>query len=430
MGIGRGSSDLVDAVFRSPGLGMDTGAYRARWRRPIPRAMARGWGSDVLVPQSGSVPEGLHGLDGSLSTAVASDPGGDFGVDGGHSAGWRQPSLPRWIWWTGGVLLGAQLVAMVVFSTTQYSRYTLTEDFANFSQAWWAIAHGHLDPFVTGFAHNRGGSFWRDNADFILYPLALLYYIDPHPIVLLWFQDLVVVLTNLVTLRWIVSVLEGATGRTAKRAVPWLILAALLALVVNPWAYETIAFDFHFEPIAALFCVLVGYNLWAGKTRRLWWLVPLALISHVLAGTYLVGIGLSAMVAGRRTRRPGAVVAAVGLTWVIVLTAVGPAGDDGQGIGASYGYLTGTHSGKTGLGDVVRGILGHPGAALHVAGSHWSVVLIILLIGGAAGLASPWGWGWPSSSWCRTCWMAVGSSSGSPPLSSRGRPCRSSSSVR
>jgi len=28
----------------------------------------------------------------------------------------------------------------------------------------------------------------------------------------------------------------------------------------QPVVYETIAFDFHFEPIAALFCVLVGYK--------------------------------------------------------------------------------------------------------------------------------------------------------------------------
>ena len=357
-------------------------------------AMARGWGSDVLVPESRPIPEGPHGPEGPVATALASDPGGDFGDGEDDSPGQGQRAvLPRWIWWTGGALLGAQLVAMLAFSTTQYSRYALTEDFANYSQAWWAIAHGHLDPFITGFANNRGGSFWRDNAEFVLYPLALLYYIDPHPVVLLWVQDLVVVITNLVTLRWIVSVLESGKGRTAKRAGPWLALAALTVLVVNPWAYETIAFDFHFEPIAAMFCVLVGYNLWAGKTRRLWWLVPLALISHVLAGTYLVGIGLSAMVAGRRTRRPGAAVAAVGLAWVVILAAFGAAGDDGHYVGASYGYLTGTHPGRVGLWDVVVGALGHPGAALHVAGSHWSVVLIVLLIGGVAGVASPWGFG-------------------------------------
>ena len=354
--------------------------------------MARGWGSDVLVPESDPLPEDLRGLDDRPSTALAPAPGADGRLDDDDAEGPRA-TLPHWVWWTAGALLGLQLVAMLVFSSTQYSRYALTEDFTNYSQAWWAMAHGHLKSLRHRFRQQSGRFVWRDNAEFVLYPLALLYYIDPHPIVLLWVQDLVVVLTNLVTLRWIVSVLERARGWTAQRAGPWLGLGVLVVLVVNPWAYETIAFDFHFEPLAALFCVLVGYSLWAGKARRLWWLVPLALICHVLAGTYLVGIGLSAIVAGRRTRRPGAVVAAVGLAWVVLFTALGAAGDDGHYVGASYGYLTGGHTGKVGLWSVVAGAIGHPGAVLHVAGSHWAVVLIVLLIGGAVGAGSPWGFG-------------------------------------
>src|SRR5665213_2896834 len=98
-------------------------------------AMARGWGSDVLVPESRPIPEGPHGPEGPVATALASDPGGDFGDGEDDSPGQGQRAvLPRWIWWTGGALLGAQLVAMLAFSTTQYSRYALTEDFANYSQ--------------------------------------------------------------------------------------------------------------------------------------------------------------------------------------------------------------------------------------------------------------------------------------------------------
>src|ERR1700684_1368946 len=59
-------------------------------------------------------------------------------------------TLPRWVRLVGWTMLGLQLVAILVFSTVQYSRYSLTNDFADFSQAWWGIAHGHLDPFITG----------------------------------------------------------------------------------------------------------------------------------------------------------------------------------------------------------------------------------------------------------------------------------------
>ncbi|HXQ59377.1 MAG TPA: DUF2079 domain-containing protein [Acidimicrobiales bacterium] len=289
----------------------------------------------------------------------------------------------------GGALLGLQLAVMLVFSSIQYSRFGLTNDFANYSQAWWALGHGHLDPYSTGF----NIPFWRDNAEFILWPLSLLYHVDPHPVMLLWLQDVVVVLTEIVAFRWIVRVVETAPGTIDRRTRSWLAVGAAVVMVVNPWVYETIAYDFHFEPIAALFCVLVGYDLWAGRNRRLWVWVPLALVSHVLAGTYLVGIGLSAVVAGRRTRRPGAVVAAVGLVWVVVFDALGAAGVQGQFVGSAYGYLVGPHHGQVGVLDVVAGALGHPGSVLAMAGSHWSVIAGFVVVAGAAGLLSPWGLG-------------------------------------
>src|SRR5665213_2464401 len=132
-----------------------------------------------------------------------------------------------------------------------------------------------------------------------MWPLALLSLIDPHPIMLLWVQDVTVVLTELVAFTWILRFIERQTGRMSPAAGRLLAVGAAVVLVVNPWVYDTVAYDFHFEPIAALFCVLVAFDLWGGRTRRMWWWVALALLSHVLAGTYLVGIGLSGMLAGR-----------------------------------------------------------------------------------------------------------------------------------
>ena len=297
--------------------------------------------------------------------------------------------LPRWVRRTGWVLLGLQLVAMVAFSTLQYSRYGLGNDFADYSQAWWAIGHGNLDPFSSGFAI----SFWRDNAEFIMWPLALLSLIDPHPVVLLWVQDIAVVLTELVAFTWIMKVVERQTGRITQATGCLLAVGAAVVLVVNPWVYETVAYDFHFEPIAALFCVLAAFDLWSGRTRRLWLWVGLALLSHVLAGTYLVGIGLSGVVAGRATRRSGALVAAVGAVWVVVFNAVGAAGVKGEFVSSSYGYLVGPHRGRVGVGAVVLGAFEHPAAVAHVAGSHWAVVAGFVVVVGVIGLFSPWGLG-------------------------------------
>jgi hypothetical protein len=98
-------------------------------------------------------------------------------------------------------------------------------------------------------------------------------------------------------------------------------------------------------------------------------------------------------VAGRETRRPGALVAAVGATWVVVFNAIGAAGVKGQFVSSSYGYLVGGHRGRVGVGAIVLGALGHPAAVAHVAASHWTVVAGFVLVAGVIGLFSPWGLG-------------------------------------
>src|ERR1700722_556238 len=67
----------------------------------------------------------------------------------------------------GWVLIGLQLVVMVALSTVQYSRYALTTDFGAYSQAWWKIAHGNLDPTSTIF----NAVFWKNDAEFLMWPL-------------------------------------------------------------------------------------------------------------------------------------------------------------------------------------------------------------------------------------------------------------------
>ncbi len=281
---------------------------------------------------------------------------------------------------------------MLAFSTVEYHRFALTEDFASYSQAWWAIAHGDLNPYLTGL----GVPFWKNNAEFAMWPLALLFEVDPHPIILLWVQDTAVVLTEVVALAWIGKAVARAGGRIPKGVGYVVALGAAVVLVADPWVYETIAFDFHFEPIAALFVVLVGYDLWSGRRRRMWWWVPLALVSTGLAALFLVGVGLSGILAGGRTRRPGALIAAVGAAWFGVFSAVGAIGDGGKTFRASYGYLAGPDHGRIGLLDVIFGALGHPGSAAHVAAVHWAVILSFLVVFGVIGLLSPWGFGMAS----------------------------------
>lgn len=46
------------------------------------------------------------------------------------------------------VVLGGQLIGLLVFSTIEYQSFALGRDFAAHAQAWFAVAHGHLNPGV------------------------------------------------------------------------------------------------------------------------------------------------------------------------------------------------------------------------------------------------------------------------------------------
>jgi hypothetical protein len=164
-------------------------------------------------------------------------------------------------------------------------------------------------------------------------------------------------------------------------------------MVLNPWVYQTIGFDFHFETFATLFVVLVGRDLWAGRTRRVWLWAALALLSSVLGGLYLLGIGISGVLAGRRTRRTGLVLGALGLGAFVLLSASGAAGLGGRLIDSGYGYLVGPHGGHVGVVDIALGVLRHPVTALHMMGLRWAILLEFLVVVGLIGVVSPWGIG-------------------------------------
>ncbi len=164
-------------------------------------------------------------------------------------------------------------------------------------------------------------------------------------------------------------------------------------MVLNPWVYQTIGFDFHFETITTLFVVLVGRDLWSGRTRRLWWWVTLALLSSVLGGLYLLGVGVSGVLAGRHTRRTGLLIAAIGLGTFVVLSVAGAAGLGGRLIDSGYAYLVGPHGGHIGVPSIALGVLRHPAAVAHMVELRWTTVFAFLVVVGLVGVVSPWGIG-------------------------------------
>jgi hypothetical protein len=301
-------------------------------------------------------------------------------------------AVPAWVRRAGYVVLGAQFVVLAWWSARLAGRDALTWDFSFYHQAWWAIAHGHLDPFdsVAGY------SFVRSHGELLMWPLALLAWVWPHAVTLLWVQDLGLVGAEVVAFTWLCD-LAAVTGSRGGRRSAWLptvlVVAGLVSLVADPWVYWTLSFDFHLEVVAVFFALAAARTVARDPSSRWAWVwVGLTLACGDVAATYIVGLGLGAAIAGRRWRRRGIAVAAVGVVWTLVLTVAG--WNLGSGLASGYGYLaagaSGALPGSVGLGKLVVGVLEHP---QRVVSTLWSRrVDLYANVGpaGVLGLASPW----------------------------------------
>lgn len=291
------------------------------------------------------------------------------------------------VWRASQIVLFAQLVGMLVFNTVQYSRFDLTIDFANYSQACSAIAHGHLDPYSSLL----GLSFWRNDFELLMWPLALLYWLYPHTVALLWLQALAVVGAELVVVAW---VRESITtfGQRSSRGAPILGLVTGL-LVVTPWSWFTIGSDFHLEPFAALFALLAARDLWAGRRPRLLLWVPLTLVSCAVAGSlYVIAVGLAALLTRRGPRVVPALVLLAGCSWLAFAAAIGGTELGGQhALASGYGYLTGQGVSHLSYSHILPSLVEHPLRALDMFRSHAGYVAGYVASGGVIGLTSRWG---------------------------------------
>jgi hypothetical protein len=278
-----------------------------------------------------------------------------------HAASRPRRPLPR-VRRIGLAVLGLQLIISLAWSTLLFDRFALTFDFTMFHQAWVLIAHGDLNPYNS----IKKSFFWQDHSEFLVWPMALLYWVWPHSVVLLWLQDISVVLAEAVAFLWLCEL--AARWRPGAHAA-WLAGVGLLLLVINPWTWWTLSWDFHSETTAMPFTVLLARDL-CNNRRRAWvWIFPL-LISGDVAATYIAALGLGALLAGRRWRVRGIILAAIGVGATLLITLVHGNLGSGQGLQA-YGYLAGVgrHHGHLGLGSLVKGIVLHPGG---VAAELWS----------------------------------------------------------
>jgi hypothetical protein len=217
--------------------------------------------------------------------------------------------------WLGYGLLCLELAGYLVWSTFEYQRFSLAGDYSSYAQAWSQVAHGNLDPLGTVAAYPH---FWQGDAEFMPYVLAPLYWVFHSSLVLQWVQDLSVVGAEIVAFTWLCGL---ARRQCAERDAAWLAGLGLLLLAVNPWIMWTLSFDVHEESLVMFFAVFMAWDLSRVKRRALVWAVPV-LLGGAPTTTYVLGIGLGGVLAGRQTRKLGAALAVMGLAYSAFLTAV------------------------------------------------------------------------------------------------------------
>jgi hypothetical protein len=274
--------------------------------------------------------------------------------------GWERRGEPLfWVRRVAYLVLSLKLVAFLSWSFLLYSHFSLTPDFAQYYQAWYLIAHGNLDPYDTvgSFA------FWQNHAEFIMWPTALLYWIFPNGVLLLWLQDTCVVVAEFVAFTWLCEIaLRYRGGRDAQ----WLAGAGLVLLAVNPWSWWAVSFDFHSECLAVPFVALLGWDLANGR-RRAWVWAVVVLACGDVACTYIFGLGLGLVIIGRGARRRGALLACLGAGALLFITVIH--GNEGSGL-QSYDYLAGPgYRPSDGLSGLAVGAATHP---LTLLGELWS----------------------------------------------------------
>jgi hypothetical protein len=191
---------------------------------------------------------------------------------------------------------------------------------------------------------------------------------------------------GLAAFRWGLDLLRRGWP-DGRRGASLVAAGLIIVLVVNPWTIWTVSFDFHFQTIATCFAVLAARDAWNGR-QRAWLWVALVLTCGDVAATYVIAVGLIAILTNRRMRWTGVGFIGAALAWLALIGAVHAA--KGSSLSAGYGYLAG-HSVHDGLAGIVAILVGggaHPQRALSVVDGRWHDVYQYLAGSGLIGIVS------------------------------------------
>ena len=266
---------------------------------------------------------------------------------------------------SSAILLLMALAAVALFACSAMRHYVMRSgafDLGFFDQAVFLISRGQ-EPISSlhGF-HVLG-----DHAALILYPLSLLYWIWPNPLMLLAAQAII-----LAAGAWPIWHIACSAGLHHRRA-----LAVAGAYLAFPVILAANVFDFHPE-VVAIPSLLMAILAWRQDRRAAFccWLAVVLACKEVL-GLTVAGMGVWLLLADRR-RFYGLFALFAGVAWFIFATKfIIPYFGQGRSPSGLNYY---TYLGNS-IGEVILSLFLKPSAVLaHIFSKQTVFYLLVLLV--------------------------------------------------
>ncbi len=310
---------------------------------------------------------------------------------------------PLWIQWvkrTSWIVFALQFLALSAWKTFMFERFSGTLDENIYQQAIYLISRGHLNPYSTAWYR----SFLQDHGSLVAWLLAPLDWIPPTGLFVLFSGVAAAVAAEIVAFKWICRIV---TLKDSEFDQPWkppmLCCLGLFVLVVNPWTLWAVSFDFHIELFGAAFIIAAAYAFVRENYRQAWLWIVLTLLCGDVTSTWLIGLALSAMVAGlfdgKRRKTLWINASLLLLTGFGGLFGIGVLGLNKGSNTSQYGYLEVASGAKspaaTGTSGVIKAVLLHPGRVVTTLLNHLQDIYANLAPVGLVGIMTPWTIGVP-----------------------------------
>lgn len=279
-------------------------------------------------------------------------------------------------------------------SHAQWVGSNVSYDFAIFHQPFHLIAHGHLNPYDSVF----GVSYLRSHFELIMWLLAPTWWITRSGAMLLYIQDAALCACGFAVARWGAQMASASLAarervHVAERVLRVMVvpLAGLLILMRSEKVSDSMREDFHFQAVSTFFLLMAATDLSMRRRRGFIW-IGLALACGDVAGTYIAGLGLSALLVLSGRRIWGLVLILAGVVWVLVLSHLHFNYGTPQG---SYAYLAGVSDPlvKVSLLSVALNMIAHPRRPWSMLHSRDARMWHHLAGTGSIGIFHPWALG-------------------------------------